>query len=178
MFTDTGEAANRVMLDNFKSIMKEKSWPMILVLSGVPDLARHIEKERPTEDRLQLRLLLTPIHFEMINMQDDGDLMEVGMIVASYAKNVGVSFAESADIDFLHRLIHGCAYRWGLVIEMLIEAFSICVLSGERVATREHFAKAFSVIHRAPEGFTPFTTPDYLTSFNPNKLMELLERDL
>lgn len=175
MFTDTGEAANRAMLDNFKSMMKDTTWPMILILSGVPELARHLEKDRPTEDRRQLRFLLTPIHFEMINPADD--IAELNGMAYSYADKAGVDFDGLSERDFFERLSHGCAYRWGLVIELLIEAFSVCILSGSKTVTREHFVKAFSRIYGLPEGFSPFTMPDYRDSFDPAKLTEMLDRD-
>ncbi|WP_112311553.1 ATP-binding protein [Pseudogemmobacter bohemicus] len=175
MFTDTGEAANRAMLDNFKSLMKDTTWPMMLVLSGVPDLARHIEKDRPTEDRRQLRFLMTPVHFEMIN--PDEDIEEINTLAYSYADKAGVNFDGLSEPDFLERLIHGCAYRWGLVIEMLIEAFTISAMAGGKVATREHFVKAFAQIYGLPEGYSPFTLPDFRESVDPEKLMEMLDRD-
>lgn len=175
MFTDTGEAANRAMLDNFKSLMKDNTWPMILILSGVPELARHLEKDRPTEDRRQLRFLLTLVHFEMINPVDD--IAELNGMAYSYADKAGGDFDALSEHDFFDRLIYACAYRWGLVIEMLIEAFSICVLSGAKAATREHFVTAFSRIYGLPEGFSPFTMPDYKGSFEPEKLLEMLDWD-
>lgn len=174
MFTDTGEAANRIVLDSFKALLKDPAWPMVLILSGVPELARHIEKDRPTEDRRQLRFLLTPIHFEMINMAEDVD--ELNSMAFSFADKAGVEFDGLSNLDFLARLSHGCAYRWGLVIEMLIEAFKLCVLSGETVVKVEHFVEAFAEIYGLPVGFSPFTMPDYRDSFDPENLMELLDR--
>lgn len=175
MFTDTGEAANRVMLDNFKALLKDPAWPLILILSGVPDLAKHLEKERPTEDRRQLRFLLTPIHFEMINPVEDA--AELNEMAYSYADKAGVNFDALSNRDFFERLSHACAYRWGLVIEMLIEALTTCVLSGASTVTIEHFVEAFSKIYGTPVGRSPFTMPDYRDCFDPGKLAELLDRD-
>jgi hypothetical protein len=176
MFTDTGEAANRVVLDSFKALLKERTWPMVLILSGVPELAKHIEKDRPTEDRRQLRFLLTPIHFEMINPSED--IPELNALAYSYAEKAGICFDDLSNMDFFQRLIHGCAYRWGLVIEMMIEAFTICVLTGDANVSINHFVEAFSRIYGLTPGFSPFLMPDYRESFDPDRLMDMLDRDL
>ena len=175
MFTDTGDAVNRVVLDSFKALLKEPKWPMILILSGVPSLAKHIEKENPSEDRRQLRYLLRPIHFEMINPSQD--IEELNSLAYSYADKAEICFDPLSNEDFFKRLIHACAYRWGLVIEMLIEAFTICVRSGEDTISMDHFVGAFSHIYGLPAGYSPFVLPDYLNNFDPDKLMDLLDRD-
>ena len=45
IFAQTGESTNRHILDSFKTLLKDSRWPMMLILSGVPDLAQHIQKE-------------------------------------------------------------------------------------------------------------------------------------
>lgn len=175
MFTDTGDASNRVVLDSFKALLKESKWPMVLILSGVPDLAKHIEKDSPNEDRRQLRFLLRALHFEMINSSQD--IEELNQLAYSYADKAGVCFDDLSNVDFLERLSHACAYRWGLVIELMIEAFTICVLSEAPVISVDHFDEAFSQVYGLPPGFTPFKMQDYRDSFDPDNLMELMDRD-
>lgn len=175
MFSDTGDVANRAVLDSFKALLKEPTWPMILILSGVPDLAKHIEKEKPTEDRRQLRFLLRPIHFEMIN--PSRDITEVNEMVYSYAEKAGVSFDNLSTMDFLQRLVHAGAYRWGLVIELLRWALTICVEAGEGNVSIDHFVGAFSRIYGLPPGFSPFTIRDFQDAFSEDKLIEILNRD-
>ena len=70
-----------------------------------------------------------------------------------------------------------CAYRWGLVIEMIIEVFAICVRSGATTISIDHFVSAFSEIYGLSSGFSPFLMPDYQDSFDSDKLMDLLDRD-
>lgn len=175
MFTSTGEASNGVVLDRFKAILKRPDWPMFLILSGVPDLAKHIEKERPSEDRRQLRFLLTPIHFEMID--PSRDISEVNTMAFSYAAKANVSFDSLSTMDFVQRLIHAGAYRWGLVIEMLLLALTICVQAEEDAISIDHFVTAFSRIYGMPAGYSPFTMPDYRAAFDEDKLMGVLDRD-
>jgi hypothetical protein len=37
--------ANGMILDSSKSLVKEEDWPMMLILSGVPVLANHVNEE-------------------------------------------------------------------------------------------------------------------------------------
>ena len=175
MFTTTGEASNGVVLDRFKALLKRPDWPMVLILPGVPDFAKHIEKERPSEVRRQLRFLLTPTHFEMID--PSRDISEVNAMAFSYAAKAGVAFDGLSTMDFMQRLIHAGAYRWGLVIEMLLLALTICVEAEESAVSIDHFVTAFSQIYGLPSGFSPFTMPDYGDAFDEDKLIEILDRD-
>lgn len=175
MFSDTGDATNRVVLDSFKTLLKDPKWPLVLILSGVPDLAKHIERDQASEERKQLRFLLRPIHFEVI--EPKRDIEDLNALAYTYADKARLDFDSLSNIDFLERLSHACSYRWGLVIEMIIEAFTIARLSGSQEVTVEHFSKAFSAIHGLPIGFSPFTIEDYRSSFDADSLLDLLDRE-
>lgn len=171
----TGSANNRVILDSFKAVLKEPEWPLILILSGIPDLKKHIENDHASEERKQLRFLLTPAHFDLIHPSRDEDINELNGLAYSYAEEAGISFDPLSNIVFFHRLSHACAYRWGLVIEMMIEAFTLCVLAESKQISIDYFVEAFSKIHGIPRGFSPFTVDDYLETFNPDRLLSGLD---
>ena len=132
---------------------------MMLILWGVPELAQHIQKEKASEERRQLRYLLRPIHFDLINL--NRDFAEINCLAYSYADKAGVDFDDLFNADFLRRLAFACAYRWGLVIEMLIEAFVACLLAGDSKVTIGHFETAYWRINGGNKGFTPFSPDDY-----------------
>ncbi|MDB6452596.1 hypothetical protein [Falsirhodobacter sp. 20TX0035] len=69
MFSDTGRAANRVVLASFKVVLKDPGWS--LILSSIPDLAKHIENDETSEERRQLRYLLGLAHFGLIHPARD-----------------------------------------------------------------------------------------------------------
>ena len=169
VFTDDGAKTNRIFLDSFKTLLKDSRWPLILILSGVPELARHIDKEK------QLSHLLRPVSFELID--PDRDLHELNHLAFSYADQAGLDFEPLSNADFFQRLSHACANRWGLVIELVIEAFKICSLAGQTQVTLDHFAEAFSEAYGTPSGFSPFTVSDYRESFDPDRLLEILARE-
>lgn len=173
-FTESGHAANGVVLNILKKILKDMNCPMILILSGVPALAAHIEMEERGEDRLQLRYLLKAIHYDPINIKRDLD--ELHDLAFAYANKVNISFAPLSYEEFFERLSHAAAYRWGLVIEMLIEALTICSVEKAKTISISHFEQAFAKIYGTPTGYSPFTLDNFIQAFEPDKLMKLIDR--
>ncbi|TNB48483.1 hypothetical protein FF124_09175 [Martelella lutilitoris] len=173
-FTDTGGAKNRTMLDNFKALMKEPRWPMILILSGVDGLSQHVERVGP-EERRQLRHLLRPVRFRPIDPK--ADLEELNGLAYAYAKKAEIDFDPLSNADFFQRLSHACGNRWGLVIELIIAAFIRCKRAGEARISLDHFVDAFAEMHGTPRDFSPFTAPDYQELFEPDRLLELLNQE-
>lgn len=174
IFSDTGTASNRVVLDSFKALLKDPRWPLVLILSGVPDLAKHIEQDHASEERKQLRFLLRPIHFDIIKPMRD--LEELNSLAFSYADKAELEFDGLSTVDFLKRLSHASSYRWGLAIELIIEAFIIARQANDQQVSVSHFSKAFATIHGLRLGFSPFDVEDYEETFDEERLLHLLDR--
>lgn len=170
VFTAEGKQTNQQILDSFKTLLKESRWPLMLILSGVPSLATHIAKEE------QLARLLRTVRFEDIDLSRQTDMDELLQLTFSYAEKAGLDFDPLATTDFLERFAFACCNRWGLVIEMLIEAFTHCQIVGERACSVEHFSHAYARIYSTSIGYSPFTMSNYRDSFQPEKLMEVLKR--
>jgi hypothetical protein len=170
VFTTADTATNQKILDSFKSLLKDHQWPLMLIFSGIPSLAAHIKKEE------QLDRLLRTVSFEGIDMSQKEHLDELIHLVFSYSDRANLEFDDFAMEDFLARLAFAACNRWGLVIELLIEAFSLAVLSGDKVCKINHFSEAFSKISGAPLGYSPFTMPNYRENFDPDKMFEMYEK--
>jgi hypothetical protein len=170
VFTKHGDQTNQQILDSFKTLLKESRWPLMLILSGIPSLAVHIAKEE------QLALLLRTVFFEKIDLSRQADVDELVQLTFSYAEKAGLDFSPLATEDFLQRLSFACCYRWGLVIEMLIEAFTHCKIVGEKVCSIEIFSHAYAKTYSTPLGYSPFTMQNYQDSFDQDKLMQALNR--
>lgn len=164
-----GADSNKQHLDSFKTLLKDTRWPLMLILSGVPELKKHIKEEE------QLDTLLKTVEFQGIDLNCESDVKELVGLAFSYARRVGVEFSVSEGSDFFERFAFAACNRWGLAIELLIEALTICQLEGEKVSTVEHFSKAFSKIYSTPPGYTPFDLSDYQDGFDHEKLLVALE---
>lgn len=170
----SGEISNAKLLDRFKALMKEPEWPLMLILSGVPVLASHVNSEE------QVAHLLSHIHFDEIHLgrfadpTRDSDMIELNKLVYTYAERADIDVEDLVDVDFLQRLDFACASRWGLVIELLIRAFGLCRLQGQKTVTVKMFSEAYAQNSRLPQGLCPFTAPDYRDMIDSDKLMEMV----
>lgn len=169
MFTATGHNTNAKVLDGFKALCKDRRWPLALVLSGVPALAGFVTPY------VQLNELLNKVHFDLISGQSD--IMEMHDLCFAYAETVEINFEPLATQDFYDRLEFACGRRWGLVIELVIEALTLCKLDGHTDISSRYFEIAFAERSGISMGYSPFSIDDYRDAFSEVKLLELLTRD-
>lgn len=87
------------------------------------------------------------------------------------------NFDGLSNADFPERLAFVSCNRWGLAIEMVIEALTCCSLAGAQSVSMEHFDEAFSRTHGSQKGFSPFMMDDYINVFDQDRLLEYLSRD-
>ena len=168
VFSEKDGRTNSIILDSLKTLLKDSRWPLILILSGIPALATHVQREE------QLARLLRPVHFDEII--PDRDIEELNQLAFAFADRAGLDFEPLSNADFLHRLSFACANRWGLVIELLIEALTIGKRAGAGACSAEHFDQAFSATYGTPVGYSPFTLNDYRDGFDQKNLLALLNR--
>jgi len=164
VFTDDGQRTNQQILDSFKTLLKETRWPLMLILSGIPSLSSHIAKEE------QLAFLLRTVRFDCINLGSKADMEELVQLTYSYADKAGLNFDPLATKDFLERLSFSCCDRWGLVIELLIETFTLSQVAGEKDCSKDKFSQAFAQKYSTPVGYSPFTVPNYRDSFDQDSV--------
>lgn len=170
IFSNSADARAKT-LDSFKSLLKQSEWPLVLILSGVGSLVHHIVSEE------QLAYLLKPVTFKAISKSSTDDLQELHALCHAYAAKASIEFGTLASRDFYERLATACALRWGLVVELLIEAL---VLAGQQKSihmTRKHFCEAFTSRLELRPGYSPFSIDDYEVLFTPEKIFEIWERD-
>lgn len=170
VFTDADTVTNQKILDNFKSLLKDHNWPLMLIFSGIPSLATQIKKEE------QLDRLLRAVRFDGIDLSRSADKDELVHLLFSYADKAGLEIEDLATEDFLERLSFAACLRWGLVIELLIEAFCLAAFSSDKTCTIDHFSESFSKISGFPKGYSPFTLKNYRDNFDPAKILEMIEK--
>lgn len=122
-----------------------------------------------------MRYLLLPVRFQPIDFAADWE--EVQSVAFSYGKKAEIDFEPLSNNDFFERLCYACANRWGLVIELIIEALTLCKSAGEKYISLDHFVDAYAETHGMSREFSPFTASDYREQFDPDRLLELLNED-
>ncbi len=170
VFTAADTATNQKILDSFKSLLKDHNWPLMLIFSGIPSLATQIKKEE------QLDRLLRVVRFDGIDLSRSSDKEELLHLFFSYGDRAGLEIEDLATQNFLERLSFAACLRWGLVIELLIEAFSLAAFTSDKTCTIDHFSEAFSKISGFSKGYSPFTLKNYQDNFDPAKILEMIEK--
>lgn len=170
LFRGKSENDVRIILDAFKTMTKSSEWPLMLFLSGVPELADYVSQE------FQLFRLKEHIEFTDIELDPDEqgasakDYTVIHEIVSSYAIRAGVTIEASiGSVDFYHRLATAAAFRWGLLIELTFKATQEAAMGSTRVLSRDDFVTAWARKANCNAMSTPFTLDAYATIFRREK---------
>ncbi|MCW2303752.1 hypothetical protein M2324_002154 [Rhodovulum sulfidophilum] len=157
------------VLDAFKTLMKSHDWPLMLILSGVPELGDYVERE-PQLDRLMTRIEFQEIDLSSAPGHPAQDYETLNEIVGSYAISAGLDVDASLPTgDFLHRLATAGAFRWGLVIDMVVDAVALAVARREGVVEWSDFVAAWCEKTGMNQLATPFTHDSYERMFRRDK---------
>lgn len=150
------------VLDCFKTMVKGPDWPIMLILSGVPELAGII----PALEQLFRKVT----HVRLDDIDFAADAEKVHSIVGSYAIEAGLEGDDALDTeDFLHRLTTVSAFRWGLVIELVMKAVGKAVAEHSSRLKVDHFVQAWVAKTGMNPVATPFTHSGYQTMFRKDK---------
>ncbi|MFN3276337.1 MAG: ATP-binding protein [Paracoccus sp. (in: a-proteobacteria)] len=169
IFPKKSAEGRAMILDSFKSLLKHPDWPLMLVLSGVDELVGHIASEEP------LAYLLRPVQFLEISLQRPEDQQELNSLCFAYANKAGVDFSALSSLDFFRRLNCACGSRWGLFIEMLIDACVTAAGSGASALRSEHFCRVFASGTSLAPGYSPFSIENFEALFTGERMFELWE---
>lgn len=166
IFAGKSDNDREMILDNFKSLIKSRGWPLMLIMSGVPELADHLRALDQTQNKV------THVHFEGIDLPDDLDVIHE--IVGSYAFKNGLEVEDDLlTEDFYRRLAVASAMRWGTLIKMTIASIANARVSGSTALTRDHYVDFWAGKANVNALATPFTHPAYETMFRPDKPFQI-----
>lgn len=130
-------------------------------------VVRTDDYSRAYRDEPQLFRLVTRVRFEDIDLtpREDGEPGEYTVlndIVGSYALRMGVKVANDLhDSEFLHRLATAAAFRWGIVIQLVIAALEHATAEGNPILTRAAFDAAWASKTGTAEIASPFAHVAY-----------------
>jgi hypothetical protein len=170
IFTNRKPEARAMILDSFKTLLKQPDWPFMLVLSGTGKLGERIQEEP------QLAHLLRPVSFTEINVHRQDDLNELNSLCHAYAERAGHDFTEIGTVDFYRRFSLACGNSWGLAAELMIAVLLIAHDKSIDVLSTAMFCEAFTERLELQPGFSPFSVEDYEELFLAQKMIELWSR--
>lgn len=150
---DAGRYANddtmQGFVKRFRNLMQESPWPVCLILTSTCEGRELINFDKTLSRRLR------PIEIRPMTVDSDGlSLREsAGKLVTSAGLSHGGLFDEPA---FMPLFMHAAAYRFGVAVEMVIEAIGEALSEGENEVNLDHFAEAYFLRADCDEEMNPF----------------------
>lgn len=117
MFQTLGDKEVRKVLNALKTFMKHRDWPMVLILSGIPELLKKVNIDP------QFQRLMTPVHMAPIDPAST-DLDEIDTAFCGLARAVGVDISAVRNEDTYLRLSYACLDVYGRVFRFLVDLLS------------------------------------------------------
>ena len=140
----------------FRNLTQDKEWPICLIMTATPE-GRAMINHDPTLTRR-----LRPMELKPMTFKTDG------LLLRSSVKNL-LTDARLGDAglldqnEFIKILIHAAAGRFGVALEITIEAIGECVEDGSDVIDMGHFADAYSLRTDSDEELNPFVVENWST---------------
>lgn len=122
--------------DTLKGVMQNADWPMWLILSGMPNLARIIESD------FQLRRRSTFVRLDQLTACKE-DLKEIRKVLVNFGHKAELSLDDLLIPELASRLLHGTEGRLGYLIEVVQEAFSLTLQEGRKTPLMGDFERAY-----------------------------------
>jgi hypothetical protein len=142
------DSANISQIDHIrkrlKALMVSPTWPVALVISGLPSIVpemRAVGEIRRRGQFIQMPLMVT------------GALDRI-------CKLAGLSWPDDRNL-LAGRLVHAAIHRFGVMIELIQEAVELTLLDGVEELTVEHFAAAYADRTGCGRRMNPFLAADW-----------------
>lgn len=145
-----------------KSLMVSPTWPVGLIVSGLPSLVpamRQID-----EVRRRGRFIKVPL----LNMPEDCHI--IGRLLEDLAAVADIVVPEGFEDDIGPRLGHACLSRFGIAAEFVHEAIEACLQSSQRRLAIDHFAEAYAGRTGCGDRMNVFLAPDW-ADIDPSEVL-------
>lgn len=123
--------------DSIKSLTQIPGWPLHLILSGVPSLAKFVHHETQVKNRKMI------VHHQQITFPKDCKLMKA--ILNNIVTVDAEMRMEGLDTDeTVHRLIHAANGEFGTMIQFIRAAIAGELIRGNETVSIQSFVRAYS----------------------------------
>lgn len=150
---DAGRHSNTETKDafvkRFRNLSQKGPWPICLILTATPEGRDLINHDFTLTRRLR------PI--EILPMDPQAEAPAVCRVAKDLIARAGLTDDGLVDVpEFTEILIHAAAYRFGLVVEMMVEAIGEALSDADTVINLDHFAAAYHVRMACDDQLNPF----------------------
>lgn len=125
--------------DTLKNMLQDSSWPVHLVLVGLPEIDTLIERD-PAE---QMERRTDPFTVQDPKFAEDADYFE--WIVTELVENrAGLRLSYDQPNDLIERLMHGARSRFGLIMHLITWAIEDALESGTGEVATANWIEAYA----------------------------------
>lgn len=152
------------LLAALKGLVASPIWPIIVIVSGLPQLAAFIEQSGEVARRTR------PVACHSLS-SDDGDDREMLEALISDLAPMGKLRLSAAHVTALiPRLIHAASNQLGYAITLIHSAIGSALDEKATQLSIQHFAQGYAACTKCGPGANPFLAPDW-RAITPLKLL-------
>ncbi|MDO6458677.1 ATP-binding protein [Celeribacter halophilus] len=154
MFETLGEKDTRKVINSIKTLIKNPDWPVVVVLSGIPELLEKVNLDP------QLRNLATAYNMRSLDPNCDEDLHEIDTAFYNYAAVRDVNIDDVRNEETYRRLCYATGHHFGRAFKFMVSLFASIEDDDKTLrlaALSEHYADKTQCI----PGHNPFIREDY-----------------
>jgi hypothetical protein len=160
----TTQEAMSSFAKRFRNLMQDPPWLVCLILSATPEGREFINHDFTLTRRLRA--------VEILPMTPPADGPTLRAALEDLISAAELSHEGMIKIpDFMAILIHASAYRFGLAIELAIDAIGEATSNGDTVIDLDHFATAYHNRMNCDDELNPFVS-DYWRGIDATQAME------
>ncbi|TKW66242.1 MAG: ATP-binding protein [Paracoccus denitrificans] len=153
MFQTLGEKETRKVINALKTFMKHRQWPVVIILSGIPELLDKVNLDP------QFRNLMSPVAMRPLNPLSD-DLDELDTAFYQMAESIGADIEDIRDEDTYRRMAYGHQNMYGRVFRFMVDVLATLPDGSNRV-NRLHMAQRYAAKTGCLPGQNVFERDDY-----------------
>lgn len=143
-----------VFSKRFRNLMQDREWPVCLIMTATPE-GKMLINHDPTLTRR-----LRPVEMKPMSFKNDSIVLRKAL--AELFKTAGILDAGLlAQDEFIKILIHASVGRFGVAMEMAIEAIGECLDEKSREIDMGFFADAYSERMDCDEELNPFVAENW-----------------
>lgn len=162
------ETANKPELKQIRMLLKtflvSPEWPLVLVLSGLPEVIPFFEGLNDTSDETNAsadtkgEVRRRSVFVELRSLRLPRDTKMIAAAIEDMAAVAGMSSDEDIDVKIVPRLIHASLYELGTSMEIAHEAIDQCLIADKQplVLDIKHFVLAYRERTGCDDTVNPF----------------------
>jgi len=154
MFQTLGVNETKKVINSIKTFMKHRDWPIVIVLSGIPELLDKVNLDP------QLRNLITPYYLQPLDPLAEDGFDEIDTALCGFSEATGIGISAIREEDVFMRLCYGHGNLYGRVLRFLVDVFAALPVDQSEL-TVEFLADRYALRTGCIPGHNVFLRDDY-----------------